>query len=521
MRPVILLAGLATLGQAAAQSTENVVLLDDLASPVTVPATDTRAVRWVDVDDDGDLDLIALDYAQANELFLNEDGVLVPDTQLPNSIFAGSVSKGLASGDVDGDGDVDLLVCNGNDRPNALHLNQGYAQGGRLGAFASVQAGDLTSDTKHTYDASFGDVDGDGDLDAIVVNRHQANALYRNDGTGMFTRDGSSAITHDLGASRAVDLADLDLDGDLDVLVANSGGETQFVYVNQGGAQGGVEGEMQRLSSGAIATDGGDSYGVRAGDLDGDGMPEVLVANRAGVNFLYENVSTGATVDFAPVLDAVFSTAVNDSFDACLTDVDGDGDVDVVVANRDTPNDLFLSRGHPFDFVRVAAGELVSTNSQTLAVEAADLDGDGLPELAFANTLGDPNMLYRNLGPMWRDLGSALPGSGGPPSLEGQGTLQDAESVTLRLRDAKPSASAALVIGITTIFAPFKGGVLVPAPDVLVTGLPTDGVGALDVHATWPTGLPSGFALQLQMLVSDGGAPLGTAFSNGLAATNL
>lgn len=520
MRTLLLLglgAALTSLGTVAAQNTENVVLLEAPGNPLAAAPGDTRAVLWLDVNGDGARDLLAVQYAQENMLFVNQgDGTLVRETALPNSLLAPSLAKGAAAGDVDGDGDEDVLVVHGANQPNALHLNQGQ------GTFVlSATAGDVLVDARHSYDAALGDLDGDGDLDAVVVNRHQVNDLYFNDGLGTFTRAAGSPISLDAGASRAVELADLDGDGDLDVLVANSNHQPNFVYVNQGHAQSGVEGQMLRLSFDPLATDPGDSYGVRAGDLDGDGLPEVVVANRFGHNVLYRNTTLGGVVSFAPVLGGDFSATHNDSFDVALTDLDGDGDVDIVVANRATPNDIFMATDDAFDLVRAPFGAAVTGLHETLGVIAADLDGDGLPELVFAQTFGQANRLFANHGPMWRDLGASLAGTSGAPRLIGEGHTAAGQSVALRLRNGNPSSATLLVLGLTAITAPFRGGVLVPAPDLVHLGPSTDGAGELDAFATYPAGLPPAFEFTVQALISDGQAPMGFAFSNALRATGL
>jgi hypothetical protein len=66
--------------------------------------------------------------------------------------------------------------------------------------------------------------------------------------------------------------------------------------------------------------------------------------------------------------------------------------------------------------------------------------------------------------------------------------------------------------------APFKGGVLVPSPELLLTGLPLSG-GALSLQGLWPVGIPSGFTLWLQFWTADGGAPKGFSASHALSAT--
>jgi hypothetical protein len=119
----------------------------------------------------------------------------------------------------------------------------------------------------------------------------------------------------------------------------------------------------------------------------------------------------------------------------------------------------------------------------------------------------------------WEDLGLGLAGVNGVPQLEGAGTLLAGDALTLALSDARPLASAVLILGLSAANLPFKGGTLVPAPQVLVAGLPIDGTGALMLSGTWPAGLPSGFTLWLQMWIADAAAPHGFSASNGLSAS--
>ena len=120
----------------------------------------------------------------------------------------------------------------------------------------------------------------------------------------------------------------------------------------------------------------------------------------------------------------------------------------------------------------------------------------------------------------WEDLDGGLPGAGGlVPLLAGTGDLSAGSDTTLSLTQAAPASAASLVIGLSPLGAPFKGGVMVPELDVLVTGLQTAPSGGLALGAAWPAGLPGGTALYLQFWVADPAAPEGFAASNGLKAT--
>jgi hypothetical protein len=118
----------------------------------------------------------------------------------------------------------------------------------------------------------------------------------------------------------------------------------------------------------------------------------------------------------------------------------------------------------------------------------------------------------------WADLGLGLAGSDGVPELSGAGTLAGGTPVIFTLEHALPASTTALVVGLAAAYAPFKGGTLVPSPDVLVLGLPT-GSGTLVLPGTWPSGLPSGLPLFFQNWIVDAAGPKGLAASNGLRGT--
>ena len=119
----------------------------------------------------------------------------------------------------------------------------------------------------------------------------------------------------------------------------------------------------------------------------------------------------------------------------------------------------------------------------------------------------------------WTGVGPGLAGVAGTPFLYGEGELAGGDAVTLKLTGAKPLGSATLVIGFSLLAAPFKAGTMVPYPDLLFFGLPTDANGALSLPSTWPTGLPSGVSLWFQDWVADGAGAKGFSASNGLVGT--
>ena len=125
------------------------------------------------------------------------------------------LSLGVALGDMDSDGDNDIVLANRAGQ-NRLYINDGS------GTFTDISLNNLPEDNDLTWGVTLGDVDGDADIDIIFINDGQ-NRLYLNDGSGNFTDASLTNLPEDNDASRSVFLADTDGDGDADIVIANDG----------------------------------------------------------------------------------------------------------------------------------------------------------------------------------------------------------------------------------------------------------------------------------------------------------
>ncbi len=141
-----------------------------------------------------------------------------------------------------------------------------------------------------------------------------------------------------------------------------------------------------------------------------------------------------------------------------------------------------------------------------------------LPTTDRVDLLGAITSWMLDDGP-WTDLGSALAGTNGEPSLTGAGALVAGELVTLTVDDARADAVAQLVVGAAQLDAPFKGGLLIPTIDAILP-LPLDSQGSASLSLNWPMLIPAGTTLYYQAWIDDAAGPKGFAATNGLSSTS-
>ena len=134
---------------------------------------------------------------------------------------------------------------------------------------------------------------------------------------------------------------------------------------------------------------------------------------------------------------------------------------------------------------------------------------------AYDETPNDIFIAHLSVDLTWADLGQGLAGSAGIPMLAGSGELSGGSLVTVQASRALALSTAWFVLGLAKLQAPFKGGTLVPSPD-LYAPVPVNGTGQASVSFTWPVGIPAGLPTYYQVWVVDPSGPKGFAASNGL-----
>lgn len=181
-------------------------------------------------------------------------------------------------------------------------------------------------------DASLGDVDGDVDLDAVIVAAQQE--VWLNDGTGSLSPHPTAPFFGGGGFSRRVLVGDLDGDGDLDAVVQGGNLAPATTWLNDATGVFTPHPSVPAFGSGV-------SLGIALGDLDGDGDLDAVVANNGGPETVWLNDGSGG---FAPH-PGTPSFGGGNSGAVVLGDLNGDGSLDAIVVNNDTPNTLWLNNG--------------------------------------------------------------------------------------------------------------------------------------------------------------------------------
>lgn len=350
------------------------VLLGDGTGKFTLQATapstgaggGPRAVAVADVNGDGKLDALVANYLTTNLSVLlgNGSGGFTLQTAMPSLGVSNPTS--LVVADVNGDGKIDALATDSNG--GALSVLLGNGSGG-----FTYQASSPATGGNIPYDVAVADVNGDGKVDALVINNFDGTlGVLLGTGTGSFSLQGNPPATGGANSSPySVAIADVNGDGKSDALVANRGTSTLGVLLGNG--SGGFTLQAASPSTGT----GSRPKSVAVADFNGDGKLDALVTNTdAGTLAVLLGDGRGG---FALQTAAFNTGASSDTFGLTVADVNGDRKPDALVANYSNNTLSVLLNRTTFLAARAALPGTSASLYPNPAHAAATLAIAGLP----------------------------------------------------------------------------------------------------------------------------------------------
>ena len=267
----------------------------------------------------------------------------------------------------------------------------------------------LPGGSANTKSIAVADVDGDGDLDVLVAIEGGPCRVLLNAGGGSTTRIDlpyvAGEITHSIAA------ADLDGDGDLDVLLGNFGRPSRVLLNAGGGTVTNTTGTFTSSLSFVLPGGNAQTNSIMAADVDGDGDLDVLLGNSNSPTLISGVVLTSSQVvlNVAQLNSTHLSgcqaaacfprnvalpAPLADTSSIAAADVDGDGDLDVLLGNAGSPSRVLLNAGGGTFPTSIT---LPGGSAETESIAAADLDGDGDLDVLLGNS-GSPSRVLLNVG---------------------------------------------------------------------------------------------------------------------------
>ena len=373
--PMILMLASLTVGAGSTTATEVPF------APAQIIGADDEidAVRLGDGDGDGDLDVFtAADFNGGTGLYWENTAGDGSAWTSRTTVFSFSNFGDTAIGDLDGDGDLDVVGVEAD--PNGIFGGFNTAGDGSTWNSTGFPIGVLGDG----LGLEVGDMDSDGDLDMVGAGTSGLRYFGNNNGNG--TSWSSSTIVSGITIA-SVAVVDMDGDGDLDALASSSDSTTEVMWFEN------TAGDGSAWTEHAVSTARSDAESAEPGDVDGDGDMDVLFASPSDGLFAWaENTLGDGTAWTEHTIDTGATTPV----DVHAADLDMDGDLDLVAADAST---------FTVDWYENTAGDgsawarrsIQSTAGEARAVAVGDLDGDGDPDVVGTDHTGDALVWWENL----------------------------------------------------------------------------------------------------------------------------
>jgi hypothetical protein len=360
----------------------------------------TNQLTVGDLDGDGDLDLVFANGGNFTTAGTPQKLRVFINTGLNTGVFADEtdartggltfLARGAELGDIERDGDLDIIVAQDFNRQPTLLVNNG------TGFFTNETNARLPIGTFSSTRAQFADVDNDGDLDLYLTNGGNVSRwgsgrgkLWLNDGSGVYS-DATTTNTPNQNTSEPQDciFADIDADFDLDIRIGSTASNQSKLYRNDGAG----------VFTQVATPPDSNCYSYDFGDINGDGDMDLIGANaNASIgNAELELDNNGA----GTYTIGAFTGASTDDNDSKFLDIDNDGDLDLVIASLGSTERVYTNNGT--GTMTLAPGTITAVSDASLDIKVADVNGDGRYDLITAQGESGSfiDRIYMNNGPV-------------------------------------------------------------------------------------------------------------------------
>jgi hypothetical protein len=345
-----------------------------------------QGVAFVDVNGDGWLDIFLINNNTPNKLYINYGGTSFTESSTEWGVNATMPGRGLAVGDFNNDGFVDVMVGNW---LSSIILYKNTGTG-----FIDYTTNAGVNFLGYGGSMNWFDYNNDGKLDLLFANDGMPpryKYFFKNNDLSTFTNVAMNIGLTDSSSTLTVATADYDNDGDLDVFLGTQSypgsSFTSILYRNNG------NGTFTEVTAASGITTNYYTWGAEWGDYNNDGYPDLFLANTTGLFQLYKNNGNGT---FTDVASTVGINEGGSAYSCAWFDYDNDGDLDLYVARGATyPDRMYRNDGGVFTDVAGSIGLVELQHSS--CVSTGDFNNDGYLDL-YINNNGSANRLFQNSG---------------------------------------------------------------------------------------------------------------------------